>query len=107
MIFEFSHLTFAYDILIFPICLQDCLNAIKDFLSEYQTVCSQRVNVNKSSFFTSSWANTDHVQLVSFVLGFQKQEFPFTYFRAPIYKVQLGHVLFDGIVAKMRSRLMH
>nr|XP_027088507.1 uncharacterized protein LOC113709854 [Coffea arabica] len=101
------YLAFADDMLIFTRCSEECLSAIKGFLSDYQESSGQRVNVTKSSFFLPSWASPGQEQLVHRGLGFNRQTFPFTYLGAPIYKGRRCGILFDGIVSKMRSRLEH
>ncbi|XP_027158457.1 uncharacterized protein LOC113760083 [Coffea eugenioides] len=101
------YLAFADDMLIFTRCSEECLNAIKAFLLEYQEASGQRVNVNKSSFFLVSGATLGQEQLVTRVLGFHRQFFPFTYLGAPIYKGRRRGALFDGIVSKMRTHLGH
>lgn len=80
------YLAFADDMLIFARCSKDCLMAIQEFLAHYQAVSGQRVNVSKSSFFLSSKAIVDQVQVASSILGFQKDGFPCTYLGAPLYK---------------------
>nr|XP_027120329.1 uncharacterized protein LOC113737276 [Coffea arabica] len=101
------YLAFADDMLLFTRCSEECLVAIKGFLSEYEETSGQRVNVSKSSFFLPSGATSEQEQLVTRVLGFHRQCFPFTYLGAPIYKGRRRGVLFDDIVSKMRARLEH
>nr|XP_027067829.1 uncharacterized protein LOC113693496 [Coffea arabica] len=48
------YLAFADDMLIFTRCLEECLTAIKGFLTAYQEASGQRVNCSKSSFFLPS-----------------------------------------------------
>nr|XP_027103123.1 uncharacterized protein LOC113724413 [Coffea arabica] len=101
------YLAFTDDMLLFTRCSEECLSAIKGFLLEYETASGQRVNVNKSSFFLPSRATPDQEQLVTRVLGFRKQAFPFIYLGAPIYKGRRRGVLFDDILSRMRDRLGH
>ncbi|XP_071926081.1 uncharacterized protein [Coffea arabica] len=101
------YLAFADDMLLFTRCSEECLSAIKGFLLEYETASGQRVNVNKSSFFLPLRATPDQEQLVTRVLGFRKQAFPFIYLGAPIYKGRRRGVLFDDILSRMRDRLGH
>ncbi|XP_071939796.1 uncharacterized protein [Coffea arabica] len=101
------YLAFADDMLIFTRCSEECLTAIKGFLTEYQEASGQRVNSIKSSFFLPSGATSRQEELVHRILGFHRQSFPFTYLGAPIYKGRQRGVLFDDIVSKMRARLGH
>nr|XP_027068031.1 uncharacterized protein LOC113693644 [Coffea arabica] len=101
------YLAFADDMLLFTRCSKDCLSAIKGFLMEYEEASGQKVNVNKSSFFLPSGATSGQEQLVTRVLGFRRQSFPFIYLGAPIYKGRRRGFLFDDIISKMRARLGH
>ena len=56
------YLAFADDMLIYTRCSEECLNAIKAFLSEYQEASGQRVNVTKSFFFLPSGATSGQEQ---------------------------------------------
>ncbi|XP_071920627.1 uncharacterized protein [Coffea arabica] len=101
------YLTFADDMLIFTRCSEECLSAIKEFLTAYQEASGQRVNCSKSSFFLPSGATSQQEEVVHSILGFHRQSFPFTYLGAPIHKGRQRSVLFDDIVSKMRARLGH
>nr|XP_027101627.1 uncharacterized protein LOC113722544 [Coffea arabica] len=67
------------------------------------------VNGEAAGFFKSSQGVRQGYpeQMVTRVLGFHRQFFPFTYLGAPIYKGRRRNVLFDGIVAKMQAHLGH
>ena len=58
-------------------------------------------------FVLSSGASSDQIALVHFVLGFRQQDFLFVYLGISLYKGRSMVMLFDALLAKLRSRLHH
>lgn len=58
------------------------------------------------SFICSSKATPAQVNLIAGTLGFRREHLPITYLGAPLAVGKRKRVLFDGILAKVRSRIL-
>ncbi|XP_027171679.1 uncharacterized protein LOC113771278 [Coffea eugenioides] len=101
------YLAFADDVIIFTRLSRETLQAVSAFFKQYQQYSGQKINVSKSGFVCSSGVLETQVELVSRILGFQRQFFPLVYLGVPISRGRSSTVDFDGIIAKVRARVCH
>lgn len=98
-----SHLAFADDIIIFTNGLKESLSKLTTFLHSYERTSGQKINFKKSCYVTSHMVN---MRLVGELSNLQKQELPIYYLGAPLYKGRQKIILFEGLLNKIRKRLM-
>jgi len=103
---QVPYLAFADDTVIFTRVSRLGRRRIHQFLKLYQSVSGQKVNEAKSSFICSSKATPAQVNLIAGTLGFRREHLPITYLGAPLAVGKRKRVLFDGILAKVRSRIL-
>ncbi|XP_071914026.1 uncharacterized protein [Coffea arabica] len=104
---KISYLAFADDVIIFTRLARETLEAVRDFFKQYQQYSGQKINVVNSGFMCSSGVSKAQVELVSSILGFQRQFFPLVYLGVPISLGRCSSIAFDGILAKVRARICH
>mgnify|MGYP004717614587 CR=1 FL=1 len=80
---------------------------VRDFFSQYQRYSGQKINVAKSGFVCSSGVSETQLELVSSILGFQRQFLPMIYLGVPISRGRCSSMAFDGILAKVRAWICH
>ena len=101
------YLAFADDVIVFTRLSRETLQAVSALFKQYQQYSGQKINVSKSGFVCSSGVSAAQVELVTRILGFQRQIFPLVYLDVPISRGRSSIVDFDGIIAKVRARVYH
>ncbi|KAL0292127.1 UNVERIFIED_CONTAM: hypothetical protein Sradi_7002100 [Sesamum radiatum] len=100
-----THLSYADDIIIFSNASRRSIRKLMVFLEDYQRISGQQINISKSSFTVSSRCPRSVQQRVHSITGFTHKQLPLTYLGAPLYKGNKKCILYDTLIAKMRSKL--
>lgn len=80
-----SHALFADDTVIFMNARKESIINLYEFLEEYESCSGQKVNVSKSSFYTSQKTSEIKLARIENIIGWKKGSFPFTYLGGLIY----------------------
>ncbi|XP_027155903.1 uncharacterized protein LOC113756420, partial [Coffea eugenioides] len=100
-------LAFADDMVIFTRASVDCLQAVSSLLREYEILSGQKINLAKSRFLCSSKIPSDTITLIQQATGFQGQSWPVRYLGVPLFRGRSRSILFDGVFASVRAKLLH
>ncbi|KAL2486870.1 Uncharacterized protein Adt_31626 [Abeliophyllum distichum] len=98
-----SHLVFADDMIIFTNGQRNSLTKVMEFIRSYTKGSGQNINCSKSSFTVTK---DKYKGVVEVVTGFQFQALPITYLGVPLCKGRKKCVLFEGLVNKIKNRLL-
>lgn len=81
------------------------LRHLRNFLQKYENSSGQRINLEKSSLFTSKQIKGRKLSQVQQVLGCRVKSFPFVYLGAPLYKGRCKAKYFDPLLQMISNKL--
>ncbi|XP_058078582.1 uncharacterized protein LOC131226864 [Magnolia sinica] len=81
------------------------LLAIKKFLSDYQSLSGQRINLHKSSFFCSSKLSNARIRGIHQSIGVNKSAGNLVYLGVPIFKGRAKRSFFAPLLDKMAANI--
>lgn len=100
-----SHLSSVDDIILFTFGFSKNLQNLMQFLRDYEHFSGQLINVSKSSFYIPKYCPTHRLHNIHRIIGFQKNDFPFTYLGCPICSSWKRISFFQDLIQKIRSQI--
>ncbi|VFR02708.1 unnamed protein product [Cuscuta campestris] len=79
-----THLSYAYDMIIFSSGDFRSISNLMKFLNTYQLVSGQTINYHKSSFMVGKKVNTLQITKLEKIMNMSHRKFPFIYLGTPI-----------------------
>ncbi|XP_058087465.1 uncharacterized protein LOC131234544 [Magnolia sinica] len=100
-----SHLLYVDDTVLFLNGPRQSITAMTSFISKYQDVSGQRVNLRKSSFFCSRKLTTARIRSIKQSLGISKSARNFSYLGVPLVNRRIKCSLFAPLVNKVAAKI--
>ena len=97
-----THLAYADDCIIFCKASKSSLQHLKGFLTHYESLSGQRINLNKSQAFPGKRAV---VSVINAAIGIPTATLPLTYLGAPIFRGRKTVSVFNPLIDKIRRKL--
>ncbi|XP_058110891.1 putative receptor-like protein kinase At3g47110 [Magnolia sinica] len=92
---QISHLLYANDMVLFLNGSYKSLDVVRAFITNYQSVSGQKVNIRKSSFHCSAKLPVGRIRNIERTLGFTKFVGGFSYLGVPILKGRVKSSVFS------------
>ncbi|XP_075099449.1 uncharacterized protein LOC142176224 [Nicotiana tabacum] len=102
---KINHLSYADDIIIFSSSDATSLTLIMKVLAGYEAASGQLINKSKSAIYLHHSAGEEVVDKVQRIIGFNKQEFPFTYLGCPIFYARRRMDYYQDLMTKVLDKL--